>query len=96
MYKLFNSKDELIQESYDRSELWDLYKNEILHKDWYILEVIPCRGCGNDGEEQHDAYGISTGYWCDSCYNSNKYPYRKDRYDTIEHHGRGERLNDDY
>jgi len=56
-----------------------------------------CRGCGSvHANECCDAHGISTGYWCDDCYNSSKYPYRKDAYPTMETHGYGERLEDDY
>ena len=62
--------------------------------DAWIDQVIPCRGCENEGYEQYDAHGISTGYWCYDCYESSKYPYRKDRYETIETHGYGERLSD--
>lgn len=53
-----------------------------------------CKGCGKEsteGLEQHalryhkwqryDHYGILTGKFCDKCYNSNKYPYRKDAYE---------------
>jgi hypothetical protein len=57
---------------------------------------IPCRGCQTkqDVEEQCDAYGYSTGYWCDSCYESDRYPYRRDRYFDSSY--AGERLEDDY
>ena len=31
---------------------------------------------------RHDAYGICTGYYCDTCYEDpDKYTYRKDRYE---------------
>lgn len=60
-----------------------------------IIQVFECRECLNDADERHDAYGISTGYWCDACYHSNRYPYRKDAYETIERNGRGERLDDE-
>lgn len=58
----------------------------------------PCRGCKQEySQERHDAHGIPTGIWCDECYdNPRKYPYRRDRYPTIETHGYGERLDDDY
>jgi hypothetical protein len=61
----------------------------------YYDDRIPCRGCEirEDVYEQHDAYGYSTGYWCDNCYESDRYPYRKDRYFTGD---TGERLEDDY
>jgi hypothetical protein len=57
---------------------------------------LSCNKCDStDVEMRHCYYGIPTGYWCDSCYNSNKYPYRKDRYSTIEFDGFGEQLNPD-
>ena len=42
-----------------------------------------------------DHFGIYTGIYCTECYNSNdstRYPYKKDRYETIEYDGYGERL----
>lgn len=44
-------------------------------------------------EERFDAYGLSTGYYCDSCYENN-YPYRKDNYFDPSY--AGERMDDDY
>jgi hypothetical protein len=65
-------------------------------KDSGYYKVYHCRGCKEPhAQECHDYYGITTGYWCDSCYNSDKYPYKKDRYPTIEHDGYGERLDDE-
>ena len=56
-----------------------------------------CKGCGTiEADECSDAHGITTGYWCDPCYNSSKYPYRKDKYPTMETHGHGDYLEDDY
>jgi len=57
-----------------------------------------CRGCQTvHAYERHDAYGITTGHWCDECYESDKYPYRKDRYPTMEHDGYGDYLEpEDY
>ena len=55
-----------------------------------------CRGCdGKDNvQDRYDAYGYGTGDWCDGCYESGRYPYRKDRYfDPLY---AGERLEDDY
>jgi hypothetical protein len=75
------------------------YQVKCMHTDEVLFEGFSrfeCRGCESEGEEQHDAHGISTGYWCHECYESSKYPYRKDRYETIETHGYGERLSDDY
>ena len=53
-----------------------------------------CKGCGTvHANECHDAYGITTGHWCDECYDSPRYPYKKNRYD---YRGAGERLEEDY
>lgn len=55
-----------------------------------------CRGCETlQCNERYDAHGITTGLWCESCYNSNEYPYRRDKYPTIETHGHGETLGFD-
>ena len=54
-----------------------------------------CRGChkkGDDVEMRYDAYNIPTGEWCDACYDSDKYPYKKEKYD---YRGAGERLDND-
>tara|TARA_R110002020_G_scaffold22078_1_gene74704 strand:+ start:778 stop:1092 length:315 start_codon:yes stop_codon:yes gene_type:complete len=62
------------------------------------FQVHTCRGGGCEAEyaeERHDAHGITTGHYCDECYENN-YPYRKDKYPTIETHGYGERLSEDY
>ena len=61
----------------------------------YIMRLIECRRCDKEGHERHDWYGISTGYWCDECYESNRYPYKKSRYATEEYDGYGERLSND-
>lgn len=54
---------------------------------------LKCRGCSTvHCNLKYDAYGIETGYWCEDCYNSSKYPYRKDRYDYAAF---GERLDDE-
>ena len=46
-----------------------------------------------EGTKRTDYYGISTGYWCNKCYNdSTKYPYKKGKYSTIEFNGYGECL----
>jgi hypothetical protein len=63
-------------------------------------ENLPrCRECGTKDtkeivESRCDAYGYGTGDWCDKCYDSDKYPYRKDRYFDPSY--AGERLEDDY
>lgn len=57
-------------------------------------EEITCRKCENtDVQEKYDYYGISTGYWCDNCYENN-YPYRKDAY--YDYLNAGEHLDEDY
>tara|TARA_R110000824_G_scaffold163602_1_gene339381 strand:+ start:327 stop:635 length:309 start_codon:yes stop_codon:yes gene_type:complete len=71
-----------------RFEGWDEY-------DYSYFKVHACRGKGCDKEyasERHDAHGITTGHYCDECYENN-YPYRKDAYPTIETHGYGEQLD---
>ena len=65
-------------------------------QEFYVYKFITCRGCDEEGYEHYDAHGISTGHWCNDCYESDRYPYRKDRYPTIETHGYGERLSEDY
>jgi len=52
-----------------------------------------CQGCQKQAEHgfnhgeliyhhwaRNDAYGLYTGLYCDACYTSDKYPYRKDEY----------------
>jgi hypothetical protein len=66
-----------------------------------------CQGCEkkaddgfNNGEliyhywARNDAYGLYTGLYCDECYNSDKYPYRKDEYYDPAY--AGERMDEDY
>jgi hypothetical protein len=66
-----------------------------------------CKGCEkkcedgfNPGEllyhhwARNDAYGLYTGLYCDDCYNSDKYPYRKDYYYDPAY--AGERMDEDY
>ena len=61
-----------------------------------------CTGCKEDSGydvrplpyhawARSDAYGIYTGIYCDDCYNSNKYLYRKDSYHDPAY--AGERLD---
>jgi len=90
----FEELEEAEREMKSFTEMWP--------GEWWIEEGTEyvkhkCRGCESVyANEMHDAHGITTGYWCNDCYESNKYPYRKDRYPTIETHGYGERLEDDY
>ena len=63
---------------------------------YYTIPTCKGRECNStDVSPRYDAHGIPTGNYCEPCYKNN-YPYRKDRYPTIETHGYGERLDDDY
>jgi len=66
-----------------------------------------CSGCEkkadhgfNTGElkyhdwARNDAYGLFTGVYCDKCYSSDKYPYRRDRYYDPAY--AGESMDEDY
>jgi hypothetical protein len=73
------------------------------------MEHLTCKGCGKKDDisdwaspsmaHRHhhwvrsDAYGIFTGIYCDKCFENN-YPYRKDRYPTMEYDGYGDYLNE--
>ncbi len=96
-YQIINENTGLTeQEFYYLDEAYKVF-NESYQHGHYVARVIPCRGCEDgEGEEQHDAHFISTGYWCNDCYESDRYPYRRDKYPTVETHGYGERLSDDY
>jgi hypothetical protein len=54
-------------------------------------DYIKCKRCENEGCHRYDFYGISTGYWCDDCYEYN-YPYRRDAY--YDEGYAGEKLDD--
>ena len=70
--------------------------------------IVTCQGCSKqetvdnwDQVKYHnwmrtDAYGMSTGCWCDECREgpNKKYPYREDRYYDPSY--AGERMDDDY
>ena len=85
--------DEVIYESYDREDCVEFIEYESL-LNCNVVEFIPCRSCEEqEGDMRYDFYGIATGNYCDECYD-NDYPYRKDRYPTIEFDGDGERLNE--
>ncbi len=85
------------------AELWLMEAREYVPDERFeIIEGTDyihnkCKGCETvHADERHDAYGITTGYWCEECFESEKYPYRRDRYPTLEHDGYGERLEDEY
>ena len=92
-----NATDEVLFEGASQYECGEWMEYEWLGMgDAWIQKVINWRGCSNEGHEMYDGHGISTGHWCHECYESSRYPYRKDRYPTIETHGYGERLSEDY
>lgn len=67
---------------------------------------VTCEGCGVQDKVtsyrsiehadwmRSDAYGLCTGLYCDECYESERYPYRKDLYYDPGY--AGERMEDDY
>ena len=66
------------------------------------VDQVQCQGCDKQSDHmrpityhrwaRQDAYGIYTGLYCDDCYESDRYPYRRDRYPTVEYDGYGETL----
>ena len=51
------------------------------------MSDIRCKGCekceNEDGvavELRTDHYGYGTGHWCDDCYESDEYPYKRGAY----------------
>lgn len=90
-WEIYNDQDELVNTAYDSDDAEEMCEQQ--GDGSYMREVIPCKGCDEEGELMHDAYGIPTGHWCATCYDSPKYPYRKEAYD---YEACGERLEDDY
>ena len=100
----FDTKDEALKEVKDRNEMFKDCDHYILEyvdngslEVGYIRDLFHCKGCRTiiDVYDRHDYYGIFTGHYCDYCYENN-YPYRKDRYPTMEYDGYGDYLEDDY
>jgi hypothetical protein len=101
--KYYNTKGELVetqdeaQQFYTKADALELINcSETLSAqdedfNLNLIKGFACRGCNKfEGSQmRYDAYGIETGYWTEGCYNSSKYPYRKDRYD---YEANGERL----
>jgi len=88
----YETKEEAESELKDCKQCWPESEFWIEPGTDYIY--TKCKGCGTvHANECHDAYGITTGHWCDECYDSDKYPYRKDHYDYAEN---GECLENDY
>ena len=78
-YRIINDKTNKVEEEfYTKEDALDFVDFEFSFETHSIIQVISCRGCDKEGHERQDWYGISTGHWCDPCYHSNKYPYRKD------------------
>lgn len=51
------------------------------------MSDIRCKGCEKCENEDNvivelrtDYYGHGTGYWCDECYESDRYPYKREAY----------------
>ena len=96
-YQVINDKTNKVEEEfYTREDAVDCVDFEFSFATHSIIQVVSCRCCDREGHERHDWYGISTGYWCDECYWSNRYKFKKQRYATQEYDGFGERLSDDY
>lgn len=95
-YKIFDLQNnkELDPRFFSKMEAVEVAEDLQL-TNYNVFQVVPCKGCSSEESyEQFDAHGISTGYWCNPCYNSSKYPYRKDYYPTLETHNYGEKLED--
>ena len=69
-----------------------------------MLNKVTCQGCHKEDEwegrpshhpwARSDAYGIYTGIYCDECYDSDKYPYKKYAYESeLEY---GERIDPEW
>lgn len=91
MYQVLNETDDVII----TTPYWNQAEMH-LEEGNHVITFYTCRECSEQGEMRYDAHGLPTGYWCEEHYNSSKYPYRKDLYPTIETHGYGERMDDDY
>tara|TARA_R100001440_G_scaffold21214_2_gene35058 strand:- start:74 stop:373 length:300 start_codon:yes stop_codon:yes gene_type:complete len=98
MYQIINKNTHEIEyETYSSWEVDEMMEYTFDHSDHYIQQITPCNGCGVDSDMRYDAHGVPTGHYCIKCYNDpKKYPYRKDRYATLETHGYGDRMDDDY
>ncbi len=75
----FDDKDKADAELKELEEMFPEETYRIEEGTDYIY--VKCRGCETvHTDMKYDSYGIETGNWCDECYNSDKYPYRKDNY----------------
>jgi hypothetical protein len=79
--KIYTPEGEVYLECGSIYEARQIIEFEELEDGYYYEEVQHCKGCDSEqSEPRYDAYGYSTGSWCNDCYDSNKYPYRKDKY----------------
>lgn len=96
VYIAKNTKTDETLEADFQDELLDMIEDQGWGDgDYHIYKEHTCHGKGCEStytNQRYDAYGITTGYFCDECYKNN-YPYRKDRYPTQEYDGYGERLD---
>jgi hypothetical protein len=85
VYKIYKANGEMHSSFDNKQEAIDFLEYgasmEFSEEGFYMEEHLACR-CGNEEstETRFDAYGITTGDWCDECYNGSNYPYRKDKY----------------
>ena len=79
-----------IQEDFPGDEFWIEEGTDYIY--------VKCKGCQTvHAYERHDHYGISTGHWCDKCYDDpSKYTYRKDAYYDPSYAGERMEPEDDY
>ena len=75
---------------YELRDIMEMQFPEVIQ--WQMVTHDVCRGCEIDSRdayvpERFDHYGITTGHWCESCYESGAYPYRKDAYDPHNDYG---------
>jgi hypothetical protein len=96
-YQVYSQQTNKVECEFDtRFEAVEYIESEGDWETHVISKFHECKGCEQESYERHDYYGISTGYWCDECYESSRYPYKKTRYATEEFDGYGERLSEDY
>ena len=96
-YQVYNQQTNKVECEFDtRFEADEAIELEFDWETHTIIKFHECGGCEQEGYERHDYHGISTGHWCDKCYESSRYPYKKTRYATEEFDGYGERLSEDY
>lgn len=94
-YKIYKANGEHHITFDDKQEALDFLEYgasmEFSEGGFYMEEQLQCK-CGSEKDvyRRFDAYRIPTGEWCQECYDSGKYPYRKDAY--YDYLNAGERL----